>query len=211
MIVRSFFFLFMNECDCNKAKKLRPFDSCIFCAHKHAASALALSNFLTESNTLLKFRIISQLNLSKWHLNKDLNNIINLYDKIILNIFNGDEFKNDLTLLVETLWDLRNNKKLNISFNNYNIIVNEEKGLLNGLIHISNALELIKYEYSYEDINLSYAIGQLNLAEWCFQDINNEFAEDSRKLYKNIETNEININKFEYLIIKIFKFIKLNK
>ena len=74
----------MNECDCNKAKKLRPFDSCIFCAHKHAASALALSNFLTESNTLLKFRIISQLNLSKWHLNKDLNNIINLYNKCFI-------------------------------------------------------------------------------------------------------------------------------
>lgn len=201
----------MNECECNKTKKLRPFDSCIFCAHKHAASALALSNFLNESNILLKFRLISQLNLSKWHLNKDLNTIINLYNQIILNIFNDGEFKNGLTSLVEILWDLRNDKKMNISFNNYNIIVNEDKCLLNGLIHISNALELIKYEYSYEDINLSYAIGQLNLAVWCFQDINNEFAEDSRRLYKDIEANKINTDKFEYLIIKIFKFIKLNK
>ena len=190
----------MKECECTKNKKIRPFDSCIYCAHKHASAALALSSVF-EKNILIKLRIISQLNLSMWHLNKSYFRLINSYKNIINKILRNDEYKSDLTNLVEFLWENKDNNINDVSTNETNYY--EENTLINGVILLSNALELLRYEYSYRNINYSYAIGQLNLAMWCFQDINQIYAGRCRELYKSIEIDKIDHTKFEFLILQI--------
>lgn len=197
----SFFLFKMKECECLKNKRIRPFDSCIYCAHKHATSALALTNLINDDNKLIKLRIISQLNLSSWHLNKSFYNLNKKYQLIINKILKNEDFKDELTNLVEFLWIQRNNRSNDIQTKeNFNL---SEKTIINGLIFISNALELLKYENTYLNINYSYAIGQLNLAMWCFQEINETYAQECRELYKFIESDNINFNKIENFMKKI--------
>jgi hypothetical protein len=194
----------MKECECSKNKKIRPFDTCIYCAHKHAACALALSN-LKNNKILFKLRIISQLVLSRWHLNEAHKNLYHVYDLLIESIIKNHDYKKDLTDLVEFLWQVKDSKINEITLNDNTDKKIVDNKIINGLINLSNAIELLKYENTYLNINYSYAIGQLNLAMWNFQDINQEYAIACREIYKNIEINNIDIEKIEFLICLIVK------
>jgi hypothetical protein len=198
----------MKECDCTKNKKIRPFDTCIYCAHKHAASALALSNFKNKK-VLFKFRIISQLVLSRWHLNDSFGNLHSIYENLINSIINDVDYKHDLTNLVEFLWQSKNDEINDSYLNNISNINFKFDPIINGLINLSNTIELLKYENTYLNINYSYAIGQLNLAMWTFQDINQKYANECREIYKNIEINNIDIGRIEFLICLIVKENKI--
>ena len=176
------------KCTCSSNIKVKPFDSCIFCAHKHAASALALTKFLINKES-----IISSKNYKS--LIDENNDIVNL-------ILNLKDFQNKLTNYVENLWELINDNKYDsLLVNNEDFFSNNESSYKNGMLALSNSIELLKFENTYKNINISYAIGQLVISTWIFDNIDTNIAKTIRSFYKEIEQSNEDFKKIELVII----------
>jgi hypothetical protein len=190
------------KCTCSSNIKVKPFDSCIFCAHKHAASALALTKFLINEESIISLKICSQLILSKWHLSKNYKNLIDENDDIVNLILNLKDFQNKLTNYVENLWELINDNKYDsLLVNNEDFFSNNEGSYKNGMLALSNSIELLKFENAYKNINISYAIGQLVISTWIFDNIDINIAKTIRSFYKEIEQFNEDFKKIEIVII----------
>lgn len=201
--------LFLNmKCTCSSNIKIKPFDSCIFCAHKHAASALALTNFLIDDKSIILLKICSQIILSKWHLSKKYKKLISNSNEIVNKIINFKDFKNDLITYVEDLWTLINDNTYDdLIINNEDFFSKFEPSYINGIITLSNSIELLKSEINYKNINLSYAIGQLVISSWMFQDLDVETSLIIRNIYKKIEISYENTSKINDNIIEMNKLL----
>lgn len=201
----------MEKCTCT-TNKVRPNETCLFCCHKHLAAALALTNNSLIDDTLL-LRIASQIQLAAWHFNKNYLNFVERCQKIIKKVLFFEEFKSELIKLVEDTWDLYSKNK-NIKYQYYNIDIskleNINQNYLNGMLCVSNAIELFSYENTYQDINLSYVIGQLVLAAWCFQKEYKNYALKTRIIYNKINLNNFDINELEEFKNILWKKYKKN-
>jgi hypothetical protein len=190
------------KCTCSSNIKVKPFDSCIFCAHKHAASALALTKFLINKESIISLKICSQLILSKWHLSKNYKSLIDENDDIVNLILNLKDFQNKLTNYVENLWELINDNRYDsLLVNNEDFFSNNESSYKNGMLALSNSIELLKFENAYKNINISYAIGQLVISTWIFDNIDTNIAKTIRSFYKEIEQFNEDFKKIELVII----------
>jgi hypothetical protein len=201
------------KCDCQSNPKIKPFDACLFCAHKHASVALSLTNFLIDHKSIIALKICSQLNLSKWHLSNNFFNLIKENEQIVQKILSLKNFKNDLTKYVENLWFAIIDENFeNIEIDNTTIFKDLNYSFENGMLAISNSIELLKFENSYKNINISYAIGQLVFASWCFQDIDINVSNKCRHFYKELEINYSNeiIKEMNMFLQKLWN-IFLNK
>ena len=181
------------KCDCQSNPKIKPFDACLFCAHKHASVALSLTNFLIDQKSIVLLKICGQLNLSRWHLSNKFSKLIKENDELIQKILSLKPFKDDLTKYVENLWFAIIDENFDDKeINNSSIFKDLNYSFKNGLLAISNSIELLKFENSYKNINISYAIGQLVFASWCFQDLDIDISNRCRFFYKELEVNYSN-------------------
>lgn len=200
-----------NQCIC-ASNKIKPNETCLFCCHKHLAAALALTNEELLNDELL-LRIASQIQLAAWHFDKNYIEYVKECKNIINKILTFNLFKEDLITLVEESWELYLNKKgVKHSYFNTNInsIENIDQNYLDGMLCVSNAIELYKYEEHYKNVNLSYVIGQLTLASWHFQKNYKNYSLKLRIIYNKINTNTFNINELEEFKIYLWKKYKQN-
>lgn len=185
-----------ETCNCSSNNKIRPNETCLFCCHKHLASALALTNESLLDDSIL-LRIASQIQLAAWHFDKNYLEYVNECKRIIINVLTFKEFKKDLIALTESSWDLYlKNKNIKHQYFNTDIssLENIDQNFLEGLLSISNAIELFSYENTYESINFSYVIGQLTLASWHFQKDYKNYSLKLRILYNKIDLTSFKIN-----------------
>lgn len=188
----------MNKetCDCSSNNKVKPNETCLFCCHKHLAAALALTNESIFDDSIL-LRIASQIQLAAWHFDKNYLEYVNECKRIILNVLYFKEFKTNLINLTESSWNLYLKNK-NIKHQYFNTDISSLEGIdqnyLNGMLCVSNAIELFYYENTYQSINFSYVIGQLVLASWHFQKKYKNYSLKLRILYNKIDLNTFNIN-----------------
>lgn len=185
------------SCTCNSTVKIKPFEVCVHCAHKHLSTALAISSFNSNPKDPLVVRVASQIQLGAWHLQHVYENEYNNCLSIIKNIFNLKDYKNDLRNLVELSWELLEKNRMVGNDSDEAIMNQTENNFYSACLHVANAIELLKYETKYKEINYSYAIGQLVLANWILQNYDLTLVNECRSLYHNIEMNEINLSKIE--------------
>lgn len=188
----------MENCNC-KSLKIKPNETCLFCCHKHLAAALALTNNELFNDELL-LRIASQVQLAAWHFDKNYIEYVKECKNIINKILSFNLFKENLIKLTENTWKLYLKDK-NIKHPYYNTdiskIENIDQNYLEGMLCISNSIELFKYEEDYKDINMSYIIGQLTLASWHFQKNYKHYSLKSKIIYNKINLENFDINELE--------------
>lgn len=193
------------ECNCN-SKKVRPNETCLFCCHKHLASALALINdYLKDDLNLL--RAASQIKLAAWHFDKNFEDFVKRCNIIIDKIFAFQSFKTDLISLTEDTWELVKDPNLNKSFPYFNTnitaLTSLKPSFTEGMLNVANAVELYYYEDQYQEINESYVIGQLNLATWNFQKDYQNYSMKCRLMYNKFNTASFKIDE----LIEFSKFL----
>jgi len=157
-------------CSCNKFKLVKPIETCLFCAHKHIASAMSLYN--EDASSIDNSYIIGQLNLASWHYNSDFAIERDMCLNIINKINNGVDYKVDLSKLVEVAWNLvleNQDSKVVYDIHNLEEEKPEKSDIFKANIAISTANALYNYELNYKSINSSFAIGQLITAAWHLQ------------------------------------------
>lgn len=196
------------NCSCLQNIKVKPNEFCIFCVHKHLTTALSLSEFVTNEKRVVDYRIAAQVNLAILHLidkAKDYENEIVICRNIIFNVINKKEYFSDLNKIVDYFWKESN------SIEPIRLKYEEKKEIDNNsiefaLLKMSIAIELMKYEISYENVNYSTAIGQLVNAGWVLNNIDKQLSEQCRNIYHDIENRQADISKIES-----FRFHLLNK
>lgn len=202
----------MSECNCKKSSKTRPNETCLFCCNKHLSAALALLNNCNSNQNENILRVASQIKLASWHFNINFNEESNECNSIIQKILNFQNIKNDLINLIEHTWNLLNsNKNTSFEYHNTDVNIKDNKltDFLNGLLCISNAIELYQYESSYKDVNMSYILGQLILASWQFQKNYKDYSIKLRAIYNSINNENLNID--ELIEFKSFLWKKYVK
>lgn len=176
--------------------RTRPFETCLYCAQKHLSSALAMSVFDFTGKNPIVVRIASQVQLAAWHFGNTYSNEYDRCLKIINNIFQLKPYKEQLTELTEISWN-----DLSISLKHFsddeNILIKSDKNFKAACLHVANAVELLKFEKNYQNINYSYAVGQLVLANWIFEDIDKSLADKCRSMYHDVELENLNLEDFE--------------
>lgn len=200
----------MKECDCKSSNKIKANETCLFCCTKHLSAAVALTNdYLINDINLL--RAASQIKLASWHFDKNFENFANRCNQIVNKILNLNKFKDDLVKLTNDTWTLlKENKNKNFLYYETNISSLEglKPSFSDGMLCISNAIELYNYEAGYEDVNQPYVIGQLILAAWHFQNHYKNYALKSRLIYNKINSDMFKISElieFRDFLWKKFK------
>lgn len=194
----------------NPGEKTKPYETCLYCAQKHLASALSMSVFdLTGRNSIL-LRIASQVQLAAFHFGTKYPNEYEKCIFIVNEILSLKEYKNDLTNLTEISWEKLSSEVMKDVEFHEELLLKTEKSFKFGCLHVSNAIEMLKFEADYKHINYSYAIGQLVLANWVFQNFDKSLADECRELYHDVEMETINIENIETFRNKIWN-IYLNK
>lgn len=200
-----------KHCNC-KSTKIKPNETCLFCCHKHLAAALALTNEEILNDNLL-LRIASQIQLAAWHFDKNYIEYVKECKNIINKVLSFNLFKDNLIQLTENTWNLySSNKNIKHQYFNTDVskIENIDQNYLDGMLCISNAIELYKYEESYKDINMSYIIGQLTLASWHFQKNYKNYSLKTRIFYNKINSNNFDISELEEFKNLLWKKYKEN-
>lgn len=157
-------------CSCNKQKLVKPIETCLFCAHKHIASAMAL--YVDDLNSINNSKIIGQLVLASWHYNSDFSNERDYCLDIINKIYSCQSYKSDLSDLIKVAWNLvLNNQESKIEYQIHNLTEEkpDKESIFDANKAISTANALYNYELNYKSINSSFAIGQLITAAWHLQ------------------------------------------
>jgi hypothetical protein len=96
---------------------------------------------------------------------------------------------------------INDNKYDSLLVNNEDFFSNNESSYRNGMLALSNSIELLKFENTYKNINISYAIGQLVISTWIFDNIDTNIAKMIRSFYKEIEQFNEDFKKIELVII----------
>ena len=201
----------MENCICS-SNKVKPNETCLFCCHKHLAGALALTNEELFNDELL-LKIASQIQLAAWHFNKNYLEHVKECKRIINKVLSFELFKEDLKNLTENTWNLYLDRK-NIKHPYFNIdisnIENVDRNYLDGMLCVSNAIELYSSESSYKKVNMSYIIGQLVTGSWHFQKDYKNYEQRLRIIYNKINTDNFNIKELEEFKSLLWKKYKEN-
>ena len=180
----------MKTCSCLNNIKIKPDEFCIQCVHKHLASAFALTDFIADENDKLMPRIAAQVCLALFHLKpkiKEYADEINACKWIIQKILSRTQQIQEWVVVLKNLTaSVWKNEKF--QFKEQIVELTDREDLI---LKLSNAIELINFEPSYELVNISLAIGQLVLATWDFKKLGmmTEMNE-CREIYVSLETKK---------------------
>ena len=187
------------NCSCNANAKVKPTEFCIYCVHKHLSTALSLTEFIKKDICPIDYRIAAQVNLAMLHLLDKADSYekeIKLCKDIITNTVDKNVFIKDLEQLTSHFWKSINESRTSLNEKeSYREL--SDSTIEFAILKISVAIELMKYEPSYESVNYSTAIGQIVNASWTLNNIDKQLAEQCRSIYHSIENKDIDISKIE--------------
>lgn len=168
------------SCSCSRTHRVKPYETCIFCAHKHIAAALALRD---ESS------LIGQLLLASWHYRNDFPEMESGCIACIEQIEHAEPYRDQLITLCMTAWQL--------------VLTNQESKavyavkVVDDLIPFApdiimahraiTAANALHHELNYRDINSSVTIGQLIIAAWHLDKNHHELAVKCRSCWQKVE------------------------
>lgn len=154
------------SCSCNNNRAVKPFETCIFCGHKHVVAALVLRG--RDFSGMSRSYAIGQLMLASWHYN---DNFQEMRDRCLETTeayessASGDELLNSLCI---DAWNLVINHQN--SRQKYHSVEKEQAiPFAPDMVQAHRAVaaaNALSHELNYKSINSSVTIGQLILAAW---------------------------------------------
>ena len=85
------------SCSCSRTHRVKPYETCIFCAHKHIAAGLALRD---ESN------LVGQLILASWHYRDDFPEMEAACIECAERIERAEPYRDSLAALCIRAWQM---------------------------------------------------------------------------------------------------------
>lgn len=172
-------------CSCNKTKLVKPTETCIFCAHKHLATAkeLFLKGYVSMS--------VGQLNCASKHYNVNFPEMRERTDGLILKIYEkSPECSETLSSLVSDAWKMVLENQTGKTV--FPEIVEKlpppaSADLRMAHLAVSTARALYELELGYKSANKSEAMGELILAAWHLQKDHLDLAWKCKQLWGRIE------------------------
>lgn len=168
------------SCSCSRTHKVKPYETCIFCAHKHIAAALALRD---ESS------LIGQLILASWHYRNDFPNMEADCIACVEHVERAESYRDALTTLCINAWqmvlDNQESKTIYAAKNADDPLPFSPSAFAaHRAIAAANALY---HELNYRDVNASVAVGQLIIAAWHLDEKYHGLAVKCRECWQKIE------------------------
>lgn len=168
------------SCSCSRTHRVKPYETCIFCAHKHIAAALALRD---ESS------LVGQLILASWHYRDDFPEMEAACIECAERIERAEPYRDSLAALCIRAWqmvlDNQESKAVYAAKSADDPIPFAPDAVAaHRAVAAANALH---HELNYRDINASVTIGQLIIAAWHFDEGHHELAVKCRECWQKIE------------------------
>ena len=155
------------SCSCINNHAVKPYETCVFCGHKHIVTALVLRG-RDHSEQSISYAI-GQLVLASWHYNA---HFLEMQDKCMETIeayesqsVVGDKLLNSLCIDAWNLVITHQNSKQKY----YSVEKEQILPFAPSIIQAHRAIaaaNALSHELNYKSINLSVTIGQLILAAW---------------------------------------------
>lgn len=176
----------------NESKKIKPFETCPYCASKHMSYALVKLN---EDNDQLRY--IGQVYLAYKHLEKYFINEAKLCFELITDFFQDKIYQDKIENVVNIIHNLAVNFNEEIKEGQNLNLEKDLKPFFRSALYIIAAGELYNFEVGYKDVNTPYVIGLLQrAAEEHIESIEKDdiryesFQIKLRMLWKKIENND---------------------
>lgn len=179
------------NCSCANGAKVKPTQYCAFCVHKHLSTALALSEFVTAERRAIDFRVAAQVNLAVLHMTdraEEFRGEIAFCHGVIASVVRKGDFREGLCRVTSHFWEAARSASGAAPARSWEAAEALSDGSIDfALLKVSAAIELMRYEISYEGVNFSTAIGQLVCAGWALGRLDRQLGEECRGLCHRIE------------------------
>ena len=176
------------SCSCNNNRAVKPYETCIFCGHKHIVAALAIRG--RDHSTMGQSYAIGQLILAAWHYNSNFQEMQEHCLEIIRKYESPDSSDDLLNSLCIDAWNLvvnnQNSKQKFSSATEKEQVIPFAPDIIQAHRAVAAANALC-HELNYKSINSSVTIGQLILAAWHYDKEHHDLALKCRSCWLKVE------------------------